>query len=302
MQSYIGYSTLEGIAQSSINGYSTIKGIKLSTMHGLDDEIHSLNGTVGGQFTDLTANATTFYINVKTDLNNELDAYKYGVQEWNSFIGYIASELLIQKLNLYTAIDAITFQLQSSVSATQKATLAAQRTAYGTLQTNIQSIIDRLNTLDTRFAMLLQTVETERSDKENFVSTRSTLTGYEISVLQDPTQYAAVQSQYIFQMATLNSRVNSINLDILQRNQQLSTLFGIINPQLLILQGLNIFSYVVPDSLRTDLGPFNTDKTEYELLPQLNYGLNPTMYPLVLSSGIPNTISDVNILPTGFFH
>jgi hypothetical protein len=274
----------------------------LSTLYGLDDEIAGLGVTVGGQFADLTNNSATFYQNVITDLNNDIDAYKYGLQEWNSFIGYLASELLIQKLNLYTAIDSITFALQGNITQEQQSILVGQRNRYGTLQTNIQGIINILNSLDTKFAILLQVVESERQDKLAFVNTRSILTGYEIQVLQDNTQYNVVQAQYIFQLANLNTRVQSINTNILQRNQQLTDLFNIINPQIAILNGLNIMSYTLPDPLDTNTGPFNTDKTEYELLHQLNYGLNQAMYPLVLTSLVPSTISDTSILPSNLFY
>lgn len=301
-QSYIGYSTLEGIAQSSIDGYSSIKGYTLSTMAGLDGEIGGLNGLVGSQFTELTANAETYYNNVITDLNNELDAYKYGIQEWNSFIGYIASELLIQKLNLYTAIDSITFRLQTNITSEQQALLVSQRNSYGTLQTNIQSIIDTLNVLDVRFANILTEIEDERTDKTSFVNTRSILTAHEINVFKNPSQYSVVQEQYIYQMANLNTRVNSINSHILQRNQMITALYEIINPQLTIIEGLNILSYTLPDPIQTTVPPFNLDKTEYQLLPQLNYGLNPTMYPLILTNIVPNTITDVSILPNGLFY
>jgi hypothetical protein len=79
-------------------------------------------------------------------------------------------------------------------------------------------------------------------------------------------------------------------------------LYDIINPQLTILEGLNILSYTLPDPIQTNIGPFNIDKTEYELLPQLNYGLNPIMYPLVLTNMYPSTITDLSILPPGLFY
>jgi len=281
-QSYLAYSTIQAASQSSINGYSTISGTMLSSVKGLNSEIFTLTTTVGTEFSDLNKQAVTYYNNVKTDLNNEMDAYKYGVQEWNSFIGYICSELLIQKLSLYTSIDSVTFTLQTNISQSTMTGLLQVKQGYISTQQRIQNIIDMLNNLDTQFATLLQTVETERSDKMAFVNTRSVLTGYEINVLQDVRQRPVLQAAYINQMSVLNSRVNSINQGILQRNQQMSALYSIINPQMAIINGLKIISYVLPDPLNTTIGPFNVDKTQYQLLPQINYGLNPAFYPLVM--------------------
>jgi hypothetical protein len=289
-QEYAAYSTLEGVVQSSIRGYSTTKGYLTSTINGLDAEVGELGVAVGSQFSVLGSNATIYYTNVSTDLNNELDAYKYGVLEWNSFIGYIASELLIRKLNLYTMIDSVTFSLTGNITPDRQGELMVQKQGYISLQGSIQTIIDSLNDLDAEFTSIISVIETERQEKAGFVTTRTKLSKYEMQVLQDPTQYSVVQTDYIFQLSNLNARVMAINSKILQRNQKMIAIYEIINPQLTLLQGLNIFSYTVPDPLDTNVGPFNTDMTEYEILPQLNYGLNQNTYPLVLTSRRPSTI------------
>jgi hypothetical protein len=299
LQSYVGWSTLEGIAQSSINGYMAIKGNIASTIIGLTTEIGTTSFTVGSQFTNLTASGNTYYSNVIIDINNELDAYKYGIQEWNSFIGYICSEILIQKLNIYTVIDSITFSLQGNNTQSQMDALITQKNAYVTKQQTIQSVLNVLNVLDIQFANLLQLVETERGNKSAFINTRSILTAYEISVFKDPTRFATVQGQYIFQLGNLNSRVNSINANILERNSKLSALNAIIYPQLTIIEGLNILSYTLPEPVNSNLVPFNMDMTEYALLPQLNYGLNQAVYPLVLTHLKPSNVTGT--LPSVFY-
>jgi hypothetical protein len=293
MQSYIGWSTLEGVAQSYIDGYMVAKRNIINVIHDLDGQITTLTGTVGTQFSDLITNANTYYSDVTADLNNELDVYKYGVQEWNSFIGYICSELLIQKLNLYTTIDSLTFSLQANISQEQRTNLSQQKAQHASMQNTIQSIITALNILDTPFSDLLQLVEIERDNKIAFVNTRSILTDHEITVLRDPTQKSVVQTQYIYQLGILNSRVNNINTNILERNRQMTDLNAIINPQLAILSGLNLFSYTVPDAIDTTVQPFNIDKTEYALLMQIDYGLNSATYPLVLTNVDPTRTSTV---------
>ena len=147
--------------------------------------------------------------------------------------------------------------------------------------------------MDTPFSDLLQLVEIERDNKIAFVNTRSILTDHEITVLRDPTQKSVVQTQYIYQLGILNSRVNNINTNILERNRQMTDLNAIINPQLAILSGLNLFSYTVPDAIDTTVQPFNIDKTEYALLMQIDYGLNSATYPLVLTNVDPTRTSTV---------
>jgi hypothetical protein len=289
MEKYILYSTLEGFAQSSILGYNSVRGSVRSTIEGLDSEIGTLTGTVGSEFIQFLANTTTYHNNLKTDLNNELDAYKYGIQEWDSFIGYICSELLIRKVNLYTAIDSVTFSLQDNITSERRDELNRTRNDYITTQTIIQGIINVLNVLDLKFLTVLQLIETERTNKGLFVDTRSILTNHEITVLQNDLQKSVVQNDYINQLANLNSRVNSINSNILQRNQLLTELYGIINPQIDILNGLNLFQYVLPDPVSTNAVGFNIEKSAYEILPQLDYGLNPELYPFVYNVRILET-------------
>jgi len=299
-ESYIMYSTLEAVVQSTIDGYSTTKGYVTSTIEGLDAEVGELSFSVESQFGTLGTNATTYYTDLSSDLNNELDAYKYGVQEWNSFIAYITSELLIRKLNLYTSIDSITFSLAGATPEEQN-NLTAERTRLSGLQASIQGIINSLNPLDIKFELVLLAIETERQNKASFVTTRTKLTKFEIEVLQNPTKHSVVQAEYIFQLGILNTRVMNINSNILQRNDLMSKLYDIINPQLTLLNGLNIFSFTLPDPLDVNVGPFNTDMTEYQLLPLLDYGLNITDYPLVFTDRVPSTITDLSVLPSSLF-
>jgi hypothetical protein len=82
----------------------------------------------------------------------------------------------------------------------------------------------------------------------------------------------------------------------------MSALYTIINPQLAILNGLGLaFSYTLPDPLDTNIGPFNMDKTEYMLLPALNYGLDSLAYNLVLTTQGPSTITGTGTLPSIFY-
>jgi hypothetical protein len=192
-------------------------------------------------------------------------------------------------------IDSVTFSLTVNITPARQTELMAEKQGYITLQTSIQSIINSLNDLDTQFASIIEVIEAERQEKAGFVTTRTKLTRHEMKVLQDETQYSVVQADYIFQLSNLNTRVMAINSKILQRNQKMTAIYEIINPQLTILQGLNQFPYTVPDPLDTNVGPFNTDMTEYQVLPQLNYGLNQNMYPLVLTTRRPSTIMDMEM-------
>jgi hypothetical protein len=111
-RAYYIYSSIEAIAQFSVNTYSTSIGYNNSSIRGYRNTADFLNGQVTTDIDNLNSQAAQFYLQKQDQLNNELNEFKYGVQEWNSFTGYLTSELLIYKLNLYTQIDSLTFNIQ----------------------------------------------------------------------------------------------------------------------------------------------------------------------------------------------
>lgn len=272
--SYLFYQNLERIAQDAVNDYTNQIAINNSTIAELQALAGTTETTLLGQYQRLNNQSNIFYSNQLLALGNDLDQYMYTVQEWNSFIGYLTSELLIYKLNLYTQIDAITFDLQNPVSQQQPNNIT-NRNNLTSLQTNIQGVIDAFNPLDTQFNSLLQTIEDERSNKTAFITRRKLLTSYEITYLQTPTSVTSnsLQSVYLSNLSALNSLVVTINSDILKRNQRAGALMNnTITPQLQYLNSLKtpsgnqILSYTTPPAINLSIQAFNLSKQDYIIL------------------------------------
>jgi len=284
---YNFYSDLEAKALVSVNTYSTAIGYNKSSITGYTNYANNvLTPQINNEFTTLNTQAYTFYSQKLQYLQNEMNEYMYAIQEWNSFTGYLTSELLIYKLNLYTQIDAITFDLQT---ANPNPADTGNRTALITLQGQIQSVIDAINPLDQYFQQILLVIPTEMTNKTIYINTRSTLTAYEIQVLQNSTMLTAVQSAYTYNFSQLQQTALNIEGNINTRNSILNTnINSVLNTQMPKVQNLNILSYTPPAIIDTTIDPnraFLLSKNDYILLSTLNYGLSPVTYNEVL--GIP---------------
>lgn len=284
---YNFYRDLEEKALVSVNTFSTAIGFNNSSINGYTYYANNvLNPQIGAKFQTLNTDAYTFYSQKLQYLQNEMNEYTYAIQEWNSFTGYLTSELLIYKLNLYTQIDAITFDLQT---ANPNPANAGNKASLISLQGQIQNVIDAINPLDQYFQQILLGIPAEITNKTVYINTRSTLTGYEIMVLQNPNLLTTVQSVYIYNFGQLQQISLNIEGNINTRNTILNTnINSVLNTQMPIVQSLNILSYTPPAIIDTTIDPnrpFIISKNDYILLSTLNYGLSPVTYNQVL--GIP---------------
>ena len=284
---YNFYSDLEAKAWVSVNVYSTAIGFNQSSITGYANYANNvLTPQISFEFQTLNTQAYTFYSQKLQYLQNEMNEYMYAIQEWNSFTGYMTSELLIYKLNLYTQIDAITFDLQT---ANPNPADTGNKAALISLQGQIQSVIDAINPLDQYFQQILLGIPAEMTNKTVYINTRSTLTAYEIQVLQNPNLLTSVQSAYIYNFGQLQQTSLNIEGNINTRNTILNTnINSVLNTQLPKVQALNILSYTAPAIIDTTIDPnraFLISRNDYILLSTLNYGLSPVTYNEVL--GIP---------------
>jgi len=299
--SYLFYQNLESIAQNAVNDYTNRIAINNSTIAGLQTQAGTTGQTLGQQYVTLRNQSDSFYSNQLLALGNDLDQYMYTVQEWNSFIGYLTSELLIYKLNLYTQIDAITFDLQNPVGQQQPNDIV-NRNNLVDLQTKIQGVIDALNPLDTQFNTLLQYVGTERTKKTDFIATRKALTLNEITYLQTPstTTLNSLQTSYLSQLQTLQGLVVDINSNIYNRNTTAQTLMNTtITPQLQNLNALKtpsgnqILSYTTPPTINLNLQAFNLLKQDYIILSSIQ----STMVGLYVLAGVATASNYSFVMP-----
>ena len=300
--SYLFYLNLEKIAQTAVDQYTSQITANNSTIAGLQALAGTTGQSLSQQYQTLINQANTFYSNQLLALGNDLDQYMYTVQEWNSFVGYLTSELLIYKLNLYTQIDAITFDLQNNLTPTQRLAGQTNRSALTSLQTSIQGIVDALNPLDTQFNTILGFVAQERQDKTSFINRRQTLTSYEIQYLQVPstTTLNSLQVPYLTELQSLQTVVLAINNDISNRMNSASTLMnGSITPQLNNLNALKtttgnpILTYTAPPTIPLSIQPFNLLKQNYIILSSIQ----STMFGQYVQKGVASQTNYLFVLP-----
>lgn len=291
-QRYYLFSSIEAVAQFSVNTYSTAIGYNQSSIDGYGRYAGQLNGLINSDFDTLNSQAAQFYSQKMDQLTNELNEFKYAVQEWNSFTGYVTSELLIYKLNLYTQIDSLTFDLQQNP---QSPTDFTNRKALTDAQGTIQSIVDALNPLDTYFGSIISNIDSELTNKTIFINTRSTLTAYEIQALQISSLILSAEFQAMYKGKfdeLLRKVVYDIEPQIANRNNSynnnINSVLNVNLPAVANLQilGQNVFTYIIrPEVIDTTIVTFTSRKNEFVLLSTLAVGLDPTTYNSVL--GIP---------------
>lgn len=232
MSTVDGWSTIERLAQSSLDGYIKQKGQLESQLGIIGGEINALNLSIGAEFSNLDRNASTFYARKRNELLAEVDEFRYAAREYNSYLGVLTSELLIQKLNLFDQVDILTFQIQSTIAANDlatKTTLETKRSLISGDQITLQAIADRINPLEVKFNSLDILFQDERTYKETFIQKRSTLHVYERNALSTPTLSTTFKVGYLATWSDLEGAVTTINTKIDARNtllDQISTTVG----------------------------------------------------------------------------
>jgi hypothetical protein len=296
------YSTSYGFNLSSYNTtyqyYSSLEQQTVDAINRLIIERSTLNGkvtqygqdllTLGNQssteFGTLRSQATTFYTNKRTQIQNQLLSFKLSVQEWKAFIGFLVSQLTIQSTNLRSQIDLLAFQISQIQTSdpTTAAQLTSQQQTYNTQRTTIQNVISVLNPLDTAnvpsFASILSVCESERLERDQFIDARKALTDMEIDILQNPNLMAGYAAMY---QSTKNNmeQVRAVNINNYMmggsgqagRWNNLYALFAIIEPQLVIIQSLGSLSYSQPVKQAQPTQPFYNNPNEFQILDFIPY-------------------------------
>ena len=291
---YYIFSTIEVLTQFSVNIYSIALSYNYSSILGYTNVADTYNTIILNNIDILNIQTEQFYIQKQSQLNNELDNFKYAVNEWKSFIEYLTSELIIYRLELYRQIDSITFNFQHTLTQDQIDINIIRRSQLTILQSNIQDIINALTPLDIPFNSILTNINSEIIDKTIFINIRSTLTAYEIQVIQTSTlQFVPdFKTAYLQEIDNLNTCVLNIEPQIANRNKNYDTdISYILNVQLplvfnLMIDDQPIFSHISqPDPIDTSIITFTSRKNEFILYSTINYDFDPILYNSVL--GIP---------------
>ena len=266
------------------NTLSTIKQLMIeqanltSQIGDYDSQMHDLNTSSIVAFAELRSDIVTFYSEKSTQIQNKLLATLYSVQEWAALIGYLTSELMIQKLNLYTNIDMLTYQIQQTTDTSTQTTLNQLRAGYTTTQLAIPGIISALNLTYQNIQNIYTNISDEKTMRTNFITNRRQMTDIEVNVLQDPTALDANRQTYVGLHADMGKNVIDINASMNNRQKMIRTntnsIMMVVPPQITAINALNLgLAFTTPDAIPLENVPFNIDPDEFQVTPML-YGLN----------------------------
>jgi hypothetical protein len=273
------YSTIRANTRSTIESYSERKNELKSVIRTYRERHFIAQNATQGEYALLNQQITTFYAKAFKNVQNNLLSYQYQIQEWSAFIGYIVTQLLIQKS--YIALEINGISVISNIG-----NVKSLSDLY-VLQTKIQGIINSLNLLDLSFNEIIGICSDEMTERENYIIARNNSTNLEGSVLVNMSTYTDVHELYSTYQSQATQSATNINTYQSQRLAAMAKIMDIINPQLgsinnLIQAGSITITFALPDDVSTDNTPFAIDPTVYQILPELGSNLPTT-------TGIPRT-------------
>jgi hypothetical protein len=298
------YEDLNNYGTDSL--YSTLKSSMFSTIEQLwaeqrritssiteyDNQIFWLGQSTIVERAKLNGTIEKFYTDKRRQIQNQILQIKYSVQEWESFIGYIISQCMITKLQLYNSIDLLAYQVQQTPGDTTKSALLNQQSLD---QIEMQAIIDSLNPLTIDINNIYTTITQELQLRSDFIDIRKRMTFIELDVLTLSSRKDSYTVEYPELKRQLDLKRDSINTSIGIREGKIQTnLMGVFNGQMANIQALNSppksylnLVFVRPDAIypirstNPDTNyvgnsepPFEMDPTEFQIR-----GLNPLTFP-----------------------
>ena len=286
------YSALKNKVFNTIEELWAEQARITSSISQYDTTIFSLGQSIIQEHTTIQASIETFYTDKIRQIQNQILQVKYSVKEWESFIGYIISQCMITKLQLYNSIDLLAYQLQQSPGDATKSALLNQQSLD---QIAMQAIVDSLTPLTAATSYIYTTIQQELQLRSDFINIRKRMTIIELDVFVSPSKKSSYIVEYPQLQQQLMEKRDSINVSIdLRKNRIQTNLMSVFNAQLPNIQMLNTppksyanLVFVKPDPIYpikstnskiTYVGdaepPFQLDPTEFEIL-----GLAPLTFP-----------------------
>ena len=286
------YSALKNKVFNTIEELWAEQARITSSISQYDTTIFSLSQSIIQENANIRESIETFYTDKLRQIQNQILQVKYSVKEWESFIGYVISQCMITKLQLYNSIDLLAYQLQQTPSDSVKAALLNQQSLD---QIAMQAIVDSLNPVAATTNDIYTTIQQELQLRSDFINTRKRMSMIELDVLMTPSKKASYIVEYPQLKQRLTEKRDSINASINTRKGRIQTnLMSAFNAQMPNIQMLNTppksyvnLAFVKPDAIYpirstnskiTYVGdaepPFQLDPTEFEIA-----GLAPLTFP-----------------------
>jgi hypothetical protein len=231
------YSTLKNSVFSTIEQLWAEQSRITSSITDYDNTIFWLTQSTITERARLNVSIENFYKDKLKQIQNQILQVKYSVQEWESFIGYVISQCMITKLQLYNSIDLLTYQIQQTPGDTTKSALLSQQSLD---QIAMQAIVDSLNPLTIHINDVYTTIAQELQLRSDFINIRKRMTFIELDVFTTPSRKDSYAVEYPQLNGQLTTKRDDINTSIGVRVNKIQTnLMAVFNGQMPNIQSLN---------------------------------------------------------------
>jgi len=225
------YDMLKNTVFSTIAELMAEQSTLTGTITDYDTQLFWLNQSTIREYASLGGSVNTFYSGKLTQIQNQILQVQYSVKEWESFIGYIISQCMILKLQLYNSIDLLTYQNQQVPDQTKLAAISQKSTDQNTMQ----MIVNALNPLTGTISNIYANITAELLLRSTFIGNQQEMTTIELDVISSPTLKDSYQATYTGLQAQLGQNVSDINASIRARSGMVQTnrdsLMAVFNAQ-----------------------------------------------------------------------
>jgi hypothetical protein len=256
-----------------------------------DTRLFQLEQNAISEYGNVQTNIIQYYTDKNQQIRNQILQVKYSVQEYEGFFGYVTSQCMITKLQIYNTLDLFIYQTTQTPD-TSKMILIQN---YSTDQNILQSIIDLLNPLKLPISDIYETFEPELQLRSDFINVRKRMSLIELDVYMYPTKKDSYSVEYASLAGSngqLMQKITSINTSIQNRVEKITTSFTNIFDNIRSkITSLNttypMLAFVYPRDIypirntNPNIGyssntepPFNLDPTEFQIR-----GLEPLIFP-----------------------
>jgi hypothetical protein len=237
------YQSLDDTTESDIKLYSDEISTLTAQIASMQNTNSIILGSIDSEIQTIRSDGEQFFSLYKEALDAECDEYLYGIQEFNSQVGYITASLGIAINANAVAIDNYTFTLiDPNISESLRSITTSNKNTLSNDNGTMNSLIVSINSLDSTFATIVSYITDEKGQKQTFINKRKNIfTNYEVpSIAYSQSQINAIKTEYLAAFADLNNTITTINSDIRQRKDYLKQIQDVTDP--LRLQINNFFA------------------------------------------------------------
>jgi hypothetical protein len=213
------YDMLKNMVFSSMTELLAEQSRLTNAIRDYDNQIFWLNQSTIQEYASLTGAIQAFHTGKLTQIQNQIIQVQYSVKEWESFIGYIISQCMILKLQMYNSIDLLIYQNQQAPDPNKSAMIAK----ISTDQTTMQAVVDALNPLTMIISNIYANISSELLLRSTFLGNRQQMTAIELNVLSSPTLHDSYMTTYVGLQAALGQNTSDINASISARTGMIQT-------------------------------------------------------------------------------